>query len=295
VIVVAVVVHTGKTFGGGLNELRTVLAEAGHEKPLWYEVTRSRNAPKRVRRAVNDGAELLFIWGGDGMVQRCLDALDDADVPVAILPAGTGNLLATSLGIPRDVARAVDIGLNGTRRKLDLGVMNGERFAAMAGAGFDAIMVHDTGTAEKEKLGRMAYLRSSLKAMRARSVRMRIRLDGELWFTGKASCVLIGNIGTVTGGIEVFAGASDSDGKLELGVVTAKNAWQWAKVFSETVVGLNSESHLIEKARGKKIDVKLKRSQRYELDGGARPRTKRLKVRIEPGAITVCVPAPPAP
>src|ERR1019366_4514726 len=220
------------------------------------------------------------IWGGEAMVQRGLDALADAEMPVAILPAGTGNLLATSLGIPGDVAKAVDIGFKGTRRKHDLGVMNGERFAAMAGAGFDAIMVHDTGTAEKEKLGRMAYFRSSLKAMRARSVRMRIRRDGETWFTGKASCVLIGNIGTVTGGIEVFAGASDSDGQLELGVVTAKNAWQWAKVFSEMVVGLNGESHLIEKARGRKIDVKLKRSQRYELDGGARPRTKRLKVRI---------------
>jgi YegS/Rv2252/BmrU family lipid kinase len=295
VTVVAVVIHSGKTFGGGLNELRTALAEAGHEEPLWYEVASSRKAPKAVQRAVKDGAELLFIWGGDGMVQRCIDALDDADVRLAILPAGTGNLLATSLGIPRDVSKAVDIGLNGARRKLDLGVMNGERFAAMAGAGFDAIMVHDTSTATKETLGRMAYFRSSLKAMRAKSVRMRIRLDGKVWFAGKASCVLIGNIGTVTGGIEVFAGASDSDGQLELGVVTAKNGWQWAKVFSEMVVGLKGDSRLMEKARGRKIDVKLKRSRRYELDGGARPRTKRLKVRIEPGAITVCVPPPSAP
>jgi diacylglycerol kinase (ATP) len=295
VTVVAVVVHTGKTFGGGLNELRKVLAEAGHGKPLWYEVTKSRNAPKAVHRAVNEGAELVFIWGGDGMVQRCIDALNGSEVPIAILPAGTGNLLATNLGIPKDVAKAVDIGLNGTRRKLDLGVMNGERFAAMAGTGFDAIMVGDTDSAEKEKLGRVAYFRSSLKAMRAKSVRMRIRLDDEVWFTGKASCVLIGNIGTLTGGLEVFAEASPSDGQLDLGVVTAKNAWQWVKVFSEMAVGLNDESHLIEKARGKSIDVELKRSRRYELDGGARPRTKRLKVRIEPGAITVCVPAPPAP
>ncbi len=294
-IVIAVVVHAGKTFGGGLNELRKVLVEAGHGKPLWYEVSKSRNAPKAVHRAVNEGAELVFVWGGDGMVQLCIDALSGSEVPIAILPAGTGNLLATSLGIPKDVAKAVDIGLNGTRRKLDLGVMNGERFAAMAGTGFDAIMVGDTDSAEKEKLGRMAYFRSSLKAMRAKGVRMRIRLDDEVWFAGKASCVLIGNIGTVTGGLEVFAEASPSDGQLDLGVITAKNAWQWLRVFSEMAMGRNDESHLIEKARGKRIDVKLKRRRRYELDGGVRPRTKRLKVRIEAGAITVCVPAPAAP
>lgn len=294
-IVVAVVVHAGKTFGGGLKELRKVLAEAGQGKPLWYEVPKSRNAPKAMHKAVHEGAELVFVWGGDGMVQRCIDALSGSEVPIAILPAGTGNLLATNLGIPKDVAKAVDIGLNGARRKLDLGVMNGERFAAMAGTGFDAIMVGDTDSAEKEKLGRVAYFRSSLKAMRAKGVRMRIRLDDERYFTGKASCVLIGNIGTVTGGIEVFPDASPSDGQLELGVVTAKNAWQWVRVFSEMAVGRNDESHLIEKARGKRIDVKLKRRRRYELDGGARSRTKRLKVRIEAGAITVCVPAPAAP
>jgi diacylglycerol kinase (ATP) len=289
--VVAVVVHAGKTFGGGLRELRKVLVEAGHRKPLWYEIAKSRKAPKAVRRAVKEGAELVFVWGGDGMVQRCVDALNGSAVPIAILPAGTGNLLATNLGIPKDVARAVEIGLNGTRRKLDLGVMNGERFAAMAGAGFDAITMRDTDSAEKEKLGRVAYFRSSLKAIQAKSVRMRIRLDGEVWFTGKASCVLIGNIGTVTGGLEVLAEASPSDGHLDLGVVTAKNAWEWVKVFSEVAVARSDESHFIEKARGQRIDVKLKRRRRYELDGGVRSRTKRLKVRIEAGAITVCVPA----
>ena len=293
--VVAVVVHAGKTFGGGLKELREVLAEAGYRTPLWYEVHGSRRAPKAMHSAVHEGAELIFVWGGDGMVQRCVDALNGSEVPIAILPAGTGNLLATYLGVPKDVTKAVEIGLNGTRRKLDLGVMNGERFAAMAGTGFDAIMVHDTDRTEKEKLGRVAYFRSSLKAMRAKGVRMRIRLDDEVWFTGKASCVLIGNIGTVTGGLEVFAEASPSDGQLELGVVTAKNAWQWVRVFSEMVVGRGDESLFIEKARGKRIDIKLKRRQRYELDGGARPPTKRLKVRIEAGTITICVPAPVGP
>src|SRR6185295_15712300 len=104
--------------------------------------------PKAVRRAVKQGAELIFVWGGDGMVQRCIDALaGNKKVELAILPAGTANLLATNLGIPKQLAQAVHIGLHGARRRLDVGVMNGERFAVMAGTGFDAIMMGNTDAA----------------------------------------------------------------------------------------------------------------------------------------------------
>src|SRR5207302_1144288 len=96
----AVIAHRGKTFAGGLGELRAVLAAAGHVDPLWYEVRKSRKAKKAVRRALKDGADLLFIWGGDGMVQHCIDALSGSRAAMAILPAGTANLLATHLGIP---------------------------------------------------------------------------------------------------------------------------------------------------------------------------------------------------
>src|SRR5690348_525503 len=72
---VAVVAHREKSFGGGLGELRAALAEAGHPEPLWYEVAKSRKASKKARMAVKRGARLVFVWGGDGMVQRSLDAL----------------------------------------------------------------------------------------------------------------------------------------------------------------------------------------------------------------------------
>ena len=99
---VAVVVHVGKTFGGGLRQLRKALSAAGQRKALWYQVGKSREAGKAARRAVKAGAELVFVWGGDGTVQRCIDALAGSDIPVAILPAGTANLLARNFGIRDD-------------------------------------------------------------------------------------------------------------------------------------------------------------------------------------------------
>ena len=290
VISLGVIVHRGKTFGGGLDELCETLAAAGCSDPIWYEVAKSSKAHKAVRKALENGAKLLFVWGGDGMVQRCIDALRGHDVALAILPAGTGNLLATDLGIPKDIARAVEIGLKGERRKLDVGVVNGERFAVMAGSGFDAIMIQGTSRLEKEKLGRLAYLRSSVKAMRARSVRMSIRLDGALWFKGRASCVLVGNIGKATGGIQVFDDASPSDGVLNVGVVTARNMWDWLRVFLEVATDRRGTTPLMKKASAREIIVKLQRKRPYELDGGVRPATKRLKIRIRPRAVTVCVP-----
>jgi diacylglycerol kinase (ATP) len=293
----AVVAHSGKTLGGGLGELRGLLAKAGHPDPIWYEVPKSRKAPKAVRRAVKKGARLIFIWGGEGMVQRCIDGLarTKKKVDIAILPAGTANLLATNLGIPTELADAVRVGLGRGRRNLDVGVANGERFAVMAGAGFDALIMRDVDSSRKKRLGRLAYFRSSVRAMRAKAVGMKVRVDGTTWFEGKASALLLGNVGTITGGFKVFPDAADDDGRLEVGVVTARSVWQWARVLSRVAGGRPERSPFVEMTRGKKVVLHLSRPLAYELDGGARASAKRLKVRVVPGAITVRVPrrAPP--
>ncbi len=136
---IAVVAHNGKVLGGGLSELRRVLSDSGVGEPLWCEVPKSKYAPQCVRRAIDRGVDLLFVWGGDGMVQRCIDAIGEAPVTIAILPAGTGNLLARNLGVPVDLRAAVAVGLHGARRTIDVGRINGERFAVMAGTGLDAL------------------------------------------------------------------------------------------------------------------------------------------------------------
>ena len=155
---VAVIAHTGKTMGGGLTELRSTLALEGVTDPLWYEIPKSRKAPKRAKRALEEGADLVLVWGGDGTVQRCVDALAGSGVPIAIIPAGTANLFASNLGIPKEIAKAVRIGLHGERRPIDVGRINGERFAVMAGAGLDASMIRDADAGLKDQVGRLAYV-----------------------------------------------------------------------------------------------------------------------------------------
>ena len=288
---VAVVAHSGKTLGGGLPELRRVLAAEGVEEPLWYEVPKSRKAPAQVKRALKEGAELIFAWGGDGMVQRCVDVLAGSKVSLAIIPAGTANLFATNLGIPKDIEKAVAVGLRGERRRLDAGRFNGEHFAVMAGAGFDAAMIRDAGDGGlKERFGRMAYVWTGSKDVRSKPFRAEIKVDGAGWFKGKASCILVGNVGKLFGGVEAFEDASPDDGKLELGVVTAEGLIEWGRMIARTAVGSASQSPFAQTTKARSVKVKLNRKVLYELDGGDRTKVKAFKVKVQPDAVTVCVP-----
>lgn len=288
---VAVVAHTGKTLGGGLPELRQALTDNGLHDVLWWEVAKSKYAPEQVRRAVRKGAELVIVWGGDGMVQRSIDVLHGSDVAVGIIPAGTANLLANNLEIPIDVRGALRVALHGVRRRFDVGRMNGECFAVMAGAGFDGVLMADVDGPAKEHLGRVAYVRSTVKAVKTKKVTADIRVDGAKWFQGPASCVLIGNVGTVTGGLQVFEQARPDDGLLDVGVTSAEGFAQWARVLTRVVVRAEVDhSPFVQTTQASKIDVKFDRKVPYEIDGGARKKTKELKVRVRPNAIVICVP-----
>ena len=289
---VAVIAHRKKSIGGGLDELRTLITDENCENLLWYEVSKSRKAAKKARRARKAGAELIFVWGGDGMVQRCVDALAGSDIPVAIVPAGTANLLAANLDIPQDVAEAVRIGFHGTRRTLDLGKINGECFAVMAGAGFDGAMIRQADRSLKDRLGRLAYVWTALQHVKDRAVPVKIHIDGTKWFDGKASCVLLGNVGMITGGIRAFDDAKPDDGWLELGVTTAEGALAWARTLGRMAAGRSDRSPFVRITRAKAADITFGAPMTYELDGGARESVTRLKARINPGALTLCVPDP---
>ena len=287
---IAVVAHARKSFGGGLPELRRILAREGVTDPVWYEVKKSRSAPKYARRAVAQGADVVFVWGGDGTVQRCIDAIAGTETAVAIMPAGTANLLAANLNVPHDLAEAVQVGLHGDRRRLDTGSVNGERFAVMAGAGFDARMIADADRGTKDRLGRAAYLVTGIRNLRARRVKATIQVDGKRFFRGKVSCVLTANVGQILGGVEAFPQAEPDNGRLELGVVTARNPIQWARTLGRLALGHPDRSPFAHVTQGKRFRIRFDRKVVFELDGGTRPARKTLRIRVRPNSVTVCVP-----
>jgi YegS/Rv2252/BmrU family lipid kinase len=286
---VAVVAHEKKRLGGDLDDLRDALASRGVTEPMWYQVPKSKKAPKKAKEALENGAELLLVWGGDGTVRRCLDAVAGSSVPIGILPAGSANLLARNLAIPEELGAALDIAMHGSIRALDVGVLNGERFAVMAGSGFDAVLVREADD-RKKLFGRFAYIVSGLKAMKIDRVRARIDVDGDRWFDGRVSCVLVGNVGTAMGGLEVFPDARTDDGQLEIGVVRADGPWDWVRVFAYLVGGRPDRSSLVRTTRGSLVDVRLDRKVPYQVDGGDRKPTKRLEILVEPAAVNVRVP-----
>ncbi|MGN6796081.1 MAG: diacylglycerol/lipid kinase family protein [Streptosporangiaceae bacterium] len=287
---VAVVAHAHKKMGGGLPELRAVLAREGLAEPLWFEVNKSRKAPAHVRRALAKGAELIFVWGGDGMVQRCVDAVAGTKAVLAILPAGTANLLAANLNIPADLAAAVRVGLHGQRRKLDTGTVNGEHFVVMAGTGFDALMIRGASRRMKRRLGRLAYIYTGTKNLSACGMKADVKVDGQRFYKGRLSCVLVGNVGKLFGGVEVFGDARPDDGVLEVGLVTADRPAQWARTFGRLAAGSPEKSPFVKVTSGHKIRISLNEKMPYELDGGDRKKTRKLRIKVHPSSVRICVP-----
>jgi len=289
---IAVVAHARKQLGDGLPALRRLLERRGFDTPIWHEVQKSKQAPKRVEKALAAGADLVFVWGGDGTVQRCIDVMAGTDATLAILPAGTANLLANNLGIPADLEAAVEIGLHGARRRLDTGTVNGEHFAVMAGCGLDARMIGDADRSLKDRWGRAAYVWTGARNLRATAVRGTIRIDGELWFSGDLSCVLVGNVGSLFGGMTVFEDARPDDGRLDVGVVTATGVTAWLRAFGRLATGSPERSPFVRTTVARRIDVRLDHSLLYELDGGARSETRKLKIKVRPASMSIAVPAP---
>jgi diacylglycerol kinase (ATP) len=289
---IGVVVHEGKNLGDGLGELRERLAAAGFADPPWRQVAKSKRVPPQVRRLLDKGVDRILVWGGDGTVRRCLDTIvaEKARAELAILPAGTANLLAHGLGIPIDLPGALDVALHGVVRRIDVGAINGERFAVMAGTGFDALMIRDADGA-KDTLGRLAYIRAGVRNLDTPPVHVKVHVDGRKWFDGQAACVLVGNIGQIVGGVSVFPDARPDDGRLDVGVAMAERRRDWVRVGLRAITGRIDASRLVEVTQGRKIRVRLDRKLPWELDGGVRSKANKLEVTVLPGRLAICVPA----
>ena len=148
-------------------------------------------------------------------------------------PGGHANLLATT-SVSQNLAEALDFALTGPCRPLDLGRINGEHFAVMAGVGFDPELMDDVDGKMKSRLGRLAYFWTGLRHIPRAASPVKITVDGRSWFDGMASCVLLGNVGGLRAGFRHSDDAHPDDGWLEVGVATANGPLQWARALGES-------------------------------------------------------------
>jgi diacylglycerol kinase family enzyme len=129
-----------------------------NEEPAWYETTEADTGAGQAQAAVTAGARLVLVCGGDGTVAACAGVLAGTGVAMAVVPVGTGNLLARNLDIPLELADALDVAFGTAERVIDVLEAAEQRFVVMAGLGFDAALIRDTDDDLKERLGWLAYV-----------------------------------------------------------------------------------------------------------------------------------------
>jgi len=176
--------------------------------------------------------DLIFTLGGDGTAMDVVGALVSRDQPVGILPGGTGNLIARSLGIPRDIPSAVRALLEGEEARIDLGRLDdGRYFAFAAGVGIDARMVESTPVALKQRLGILAYVLTATRAvLRGEVFEVRATVDG-VTHRRTAAMVMVTNFGTVLDQLFALGPAiSHDDGILDLCVFSPGNVIDAARI-----------------------------------------------------------------
>lgn len=255
----------------------------------WLETTTDDPGLGQTRKAIAGGAGLIIACGGDGTVRACVEGAAGTEAAVAIIPAGTGNLLARNLGIPMDVDDAFAIARRGIDAKIDVGYANDEAFAVMAGIGLDARIMRDTDREAKNRFGVVAYATTALAHLRDERFSGSLTVDGRQLWAGQASSILVGNHGELQGGVALFPDASAEDGVLEALVTTADGLGEWLRA-AWAVVRDDPAAGPIQRFSGSSLVVRTTVPVPYEIDGEERPATDEIAFRVDRDAVTVMIP-----
>lgn len=258
------------------------------------------DAEKFAKEAVAAGADVVAAYGGDGTVMSVGTTLMGSGIPMAIIPAGTANVMSVELKVPQafDDALALATGENAAIRTIDIGKLNNDHcFLLRVGVGLEAETTINTPREEKKKLGRLAYFKSGIAAfLNASRVRYRITIDGETHYITGVTCVICNSASL---GIADFAFAPEisvSDGFLDVVVLRGRDPRSIGSFIRSVMRSVRREAKEDESIphwKGKQVSIRASRIQGIGLDGEKLEIGYPLEATVVPEAIKVLVPIPP--
>lgn len=270
---------------------------AGWEPTLWLETTPQDAGTQAAGRALAEGVDLVMVVGGDGTVRAVCTALAGTGTDVALVPAGTGNLLARNLMVPLDTDSALRLALYGHSRPVDVvrlraqdgqGQAVQERFVVMAGMGLDAKIMEDTDDDLKKVIRSGAYAVAAVANAVPDPFTATVRLDDAPAQEQEVVMVLLGNVGTITAGMTLFPQAEPDDGRVDLLLASPERVTDWARLGAQILTGRELEGFTLASAR--RVVIETAEPVPFEIDGDTAGQARRLEVEVEPGVLRVVAP-----
>lgn len=269
----------------------------GWPAPQFLPTTPDDPGHQMTRQALESGADLVLAAGGDGTVRVVSTGLRHSQVPCAIIPMGTGNLLARNLGVPLDPVAALVVAFTGTAQPMDLAAVvvdhdqaNQTWFTGMAGVGFDAAMMRDTDENLKKVVGNVAYVVAFAKNMAALPRRVSVQIDALPAYRRKAVLMIVGNTSQLQGGILLFPDAKPDDGRLDLLLAAPVGLGMWARLMA-VIVQRITRSRAIEYRTGERFVLSLEKPVPWEIDGDTEGEGRHFVFTVDPGAVLMVRPA----
>ncbi len=269
--------------------------ESGWSEPTWQYTTIEDPGTGMAEQAAVSGADLVMVCGGDGTVREVCAELAGTGIPVGIIPAGTGNLLARNLDIPLYLRSAIDVALNGQDRAIDLVDVGGDgvedtHFMVMAGMGFDAAIMEGVNEDIKKKIGWVAYVISGLKSLMFPAIRVEIQIDDDEPTVHRARTVLVGNVGFLQAGMPLLPDAAIDDGVLDVVILHPKKFLSWIPLAVRVLAKSATVDELIDRRTGVRVRIKSSAPAPRQLDGDSIGEGRELWMECVHGRLLVRVP-----
>ncbi len=280
-------------FEATVNQLAT---ESGWKPPRWYYTTVEDSGTGQAEQASIDGADLVIVCGGDGTVREVCAELAGTGIPVGIVPAGTGNLLARNLDIPLFIRAAIDIALNGQDRAIDMVKVTGDgledsHFLVMAGMGFDAAIMEGVNEDIKAKVGWLAYVWSALKALMFPTMRLEVSIDGGEFTKHRARTCVVGNVGSLQGGMTLIPDAAIDDGQLDVVLLFPRRFLSWIPIVVRVLSRREERAgESVARFTGRTVVVRASTEVPRQLDGDTIGPGHELHMECIHGRLLVRVP-----